>query len=218
MTGRKRRRGFSLLEALLALLLASVLFGGISLYTGTWLQRWQGLVQRGGHEDMIAVVLDRIVEDLEAAQPIFVTEGIDRLVSFDGRVDMVTFLRPALGYEARAGLDRITYASGSVGGSAALMRLRRGYGAGFQGGGGEDLPLMRGAFGIGFAYAGPDGTFQEEWTSQTRLPSMVRIEITGGGRQGARQYGFARMRVEMPAYCGTPQSLGPCIERAGAGS
>ena len=213
--GRASSRGFSLLEALLALLLASILFGGISLYTGTWLKRWQGLVLRGGHEDMIAVVLDRIVEDLEAAQPIFVTESFGRHVSFDGRADSVTFLRPALGYEARAGLDRITYMTGSVSGSPALLRLRRGFGPGPQGGGGEDLPLMRGAFGLAFAFAGDDGAFLTEWNSQTRLPGMVRVEITGEGADRARQYGFARMRVVMPAYCGTPQTLAGCIEQAG---
>lgn len=215
---RSRSGGFTLLEALLALLLASILFGGISLYSGSWLKRWQGLVQRGGEEDMVAVVLDRIVEDLEAAQPIFVTVGFDRNVSFEGAGDSVTFLRPALGYEARAGLDRITYGGGSVGGEAALLRMRRGLGAGPQVGGGEDLPLMRGRFVLSFAYAGDDGVFTDGWSNRSSLPRMVRVEIAGEGGGRTRQHAFARLRIEMPAHCGTPQTLAECIERARSGS
>ena len=64
---RQSRRGFSLLEAIVALLLASILFGGISLYTGSWLTRWRDLIASGSRTDMAAIILDRLVEDLEAA-------------------------------------------------------------------------------------------------------------------------------------------------------
>ncbi len=43
MTGTRRARaGFTLIEALASLVLATLLFAGLALYTGTWLRQWQG--------------------------------------------------------------------------------------------------------------------------------------------------------------------------------
>src|SRR5690606_917573 len=113
---RNAQGGFTLIEALVSLLLATVPFGGLPLYSGTWLRHWQGMIDRGGREDTVAVILDRMVEDLEAAQPIYSNRnGGPTAVRFAGSAEMVTFVRPALGYEARAGLDDITYLVGLAG-------------------------------------------------------------------------------------------------------
>lgn len=219
-TGRSsRRRGFTLLEAILALVLASLLFASVSLYTGTWLLDWQRLVARGGQEDVVAIVLDRLVEDIEEAQPFLVSEiGGERII-FEGSADRLTFLRPALGFEARAGLDQITYHTGPVGSSMAIVRSRRNYGLpDVQGGAGEDLPLIRGAVTLAFSYAGPDGGLMPEWTDRHRLPVLVRVEISGASPRPWRQSAYARLRVEMPANCGTEAALAECLSRLQPGS
>ncbi|WP_028033010.1 type II secretion system protein J [Chelativorans sp. J32] len=213
---RKRsvRDGFTLIEALASLVLATMLFGGLSLYTGTWLRHWQGMIARGGQEDTVAVILDRMVEDLEAAQPGYSNSGGATEVRFTGHADKVTFVRPALGYERRAGLDDITYSMGRAGADAALIRARRDH---MMGEGGEDLPLVRGDLKLSFSYAGPDGALNPEWTSTNRMPSLVRIEISGSSPRPWRQWAYARLRVELPARCGAAQALAPCLQRYGNG-
>lgn len=213
---RSAQAGFTLIEALVSLLLATILFGGLSLYTGTWLRHWQGMIDRSGREDTVAVILDRIVEDLEAAQPIYNNpEGAPTAIGFTGNSEMVTFVRPALGYEARAGLDDITYSMGRTETEKALIRARRDH---LENTGGEDLPLVRGDLKLSLSYAGPDGALNPEWASTNRLPSLVRIEISGRSPRPWRQWAFARLRVELPAHCGAGEALARCMQRYGIGS
>ena len=211
---RSAQGGFTLIEALVSLLLATILFGGLSMYTGTWVRHWQGMIDRGGREDTVAVILDRMVEDLESAQPIDSDPNSAIIaVRFDGSAESVTFVRPALGYQARAGLDDVTYSIGQAGSDRALIRVRRDH---LATSGGEELPLMRGDLKLSFSYAGPDGEFNPEWTSTTRLPSLVRIELSGSSPRPWEQSAIARLRVEMPAHCGAGEALARCLQRYGS--
>lgn len=211
MTKRSaRRRGFTLLEALLALLLATVLFAGIALYTGSWAGQWQRITLLGARQDIAATVLDRMVEEIEAALPLLVVDGADVRGTFEGDAGQVTFVRPALGFEPRAGLDRVAYQSGAIDGERAIMRLRRNYGA-EAGSGGEDLPLMRGDAALQFSYAGPDGAFTESWSGMRRLPWLIRIEISGTTPRPWRQVAYARPRAELPASCATAEEADECL-------
>lgn len=171
------------------------------------------MIDRGGREDTVAVILDRMVEDLEAAQPIYSNpNGGVTAVRFAGSAETVTFVRPALGYEARAGLDDITYSMGQAGTDSAIIRARRDH---LVSTGGEDLPLVRGDLKLTFHYAGPDGVLNPGWTSTNRLPSLVRIEISGNSPRPWRQWAFARLRVELPAHCGAGEALARCLQRYG---
>ena len=210
---QRRRRGFTLLEALLALVLATLLFGGIALYTGTWLQQWERLVQRGTQEDVVAIVLDRIVEDLEETQPVYAKDAMGERIVFEGGAQSVTFLRPALGFEPRPGLDRVTYLNGAFGGGPAIMRSRRDFDPSDRGGEGEDLPLIRGNVQLEFAYAGADGTSSASWSDSKRLPSLIRVELSGERPRRWRQFAYARLRVEMPANCGAKDAFAACRDR-----
>lgn len=209
---RNARAGFTLIEALASLVLATMLFGGLALYTGTWLRQWHGMIVRSGREDTVAVVLDRMVEDLEAAQPVYSDQGVEGAVRFTGSGDTVSFVRPALGYEARAGFDEVTYSIGRAGDDRALIRARRDYTTGEDG---EELPLARGDLSLSFSYAGPDSPLSPEWTTANRLPSLVRIEISGNSPRPWRQWAYARLRVELPARCGAADALTQCLQRYG---
>lgn len=216
------RRGFTLLEALLALLLASLLFAGIAFYTSGWTRQWSEVFLSGSRQDAAAIVLDRIVEEIEAAQPALVRDGPMVRSAFAGTSGAVTFVRPALGFEARAGLDRVTYTSGMAGAEKAIVRQRRGYDplprfAGGGGGGGEDLPLLRGDVAISFQYAAANGDLGDEWQNRSSLPHLVRIEISGTSPRQWRQTAYARPRIEWPAYCATDELSAQCRAVAGGG-
>src|SRR5690606_41254110 len=106
----------------------------------------------GGRGGTVAVVLVWMVGEREAAQPIYSNrDGGPAAVRFAGSAEMVTFVRPALGYEARAGLDDITYSLGQAGTDRAIIRARRDH---LVGTGGEDLPLVRGDLMLTLRYAG----------------------------------------------------------------
>lgn len=211
----RRRRGFTLLEALLALMLALLLVGALSLYTGTWLRQWGALIARGTQEDVVAIVLDRIVEDLEEAQPVYVRDGQGERVEFTGSAGSVSFLRPALGFDARAGLDRVTYLNGRADAGPAIVRSRLGYDPRGPSSAGEDLPLIRGDMRLAFTYSGLDGAQSSEWNDPRRLPVLVRVEISGRTPRPWQQFSYARLRVEMPANCGTPATIEACKARMG---
>ncbi len=212
MTGTAIRggRGFTLLEALVALLLAAILFAAVALYAGSWLGTWSRLTGRGAQEDIVAIVLDRIVEDLEEAQPYYQRGLGGEQIAFTGEEGAVTFVRPALGFNARPGLDRVTYLNGQVGRETAVLRSRRDFA---DTGGGEDLPLIRGVVRVSFAYAGADGSLSGQWSNPTRLPSMVRVELSGSSPRPWRQSGYALIRAEMPANCGSKDSFAACRAR-----
>ena len=207
---RQSRRGFSLLEAIVALLLASILFGGISLYTGSWLTRWRDLIASGSRTDMAAIILDRLVEDLEAAQPFAKDDG-GTAVLFEGSENSITFLRPALGYNARAGIDRVTYLRANVGGDPAIVRSRRDHGD--QRSGGEDLPLIRGPIRLSFTYTAAGGKTYPEWHNRSTLPELINVAISGTEPRPWKEFAVARLRVDMPANCGTADAFQECMLR-----
>ena len=203
-----RSRGFTLVEALVALVLATLLFGGIALYTGTWLRSWGSIVERGARQDTVAVVLDRMVEDLESAQPIYTNGALTGGVVFEGEADRISFVRPALGYGPRAGLDDVTYHNGQVGRELAVVRSRRGFPP--AGGGGEDLPLIVGDARLSFAYATGTGELESRWKHTDRLPSVVRITLSCTSPLPWSQSTLARPRAEVPASCGAKDQYAEC--------
>ena len=170
---------------------------------------------RGGQEDVVAVVLDRIVEDLEETQPIYVKEPVGEHVIFTGNADSVTFLRPALGFDARAGLDEVTYLNGRAGAQAAIIRSRRDFDPKGPTATGEELPLIRGDMRLDFSYADANGNQASTWSDARRLPVLIRVEISGATPRRWQQFAYARLRVEMPANCGTPATLATCKARMG---
>ena len=207
---RTSKRGFTLIEALLALLLASILFAGIALYTGSWAGQWHRITLLSANQDVAAIVLDRMVEEIEAAQPALIFDGGAVAGTFEGNAQSVSFVRPALGFERRAGLDRVTYGYGSIDGEPAIMRMRRDYGPDAARGG-KDLPLIRGDVRLSLSYRAADGAFVDEWTDQRALPSLVRIEISGSSPRPWQQAAYARPRAEMPAACATQELVQECL-------
>jgi len=211
MSGARKaaRRGFTMIEALAALSLALLLFGSIALYTGTWLSHWERIIAMSSRADNVAVVLDRVVEDIESTAAMYASADAGRgAVVFEGLDDRLSFVRPALGYGPRAGADRITYLNGAVDGTSAIMRLRRDHGG--QASGGEDLPLLRGGPTIRFTYAGNDGEFLDAWGDSSSLPQVIRIEIAGEKPRPWSRAAFALIRSEWPAFCGRQDMLDQC--------
>jgi general secretion pathway protein J len=192
------RRGFSLIEALAALAMSAMLFAAVAQFTGVWFTRWRDIVMTTGRQDQVLVVLDRITDDIEAAVPVFGPNGAPQLL-FDGRADRLTFARHALGFNQRGGVDAVTYAMGDAGGRRALIRSRRTANA--QGAAGEDLPLLRSDVSVAFAYGARDGTELQAWSDPDRLPSFIRVTLSGTVPAPWNRSAVMHLRALWPEAC-----------------
>src|SRR5258705_216438 len=67
IASRSQRAGFTLIEALLATLLMAIIMGALAQMTSQWLRSWDRGFTRIQSVDLLAVGLDRLVEDGAAA-------------------------------------------------------------------------------------------------------------------------------------------------------
>ena len=81
--------GFTLLEALVAVALMSVLLATLATVTAQWMPSWKAGFDRVERADLLGLGLDRIVADLAAAE--FVSPGGENARPlFDGTPSSVT--------------------------------------------------------------------------------------------------------------------------------
>jgi general secretion pathway protein J len=210
---RAPRAGFALLEALAALALSLMLFAGLSLVTSGWMQRWVGIAERGETADVAATVLDRMVEDLEAARFLVDLAQQRAPAEFTGEADAVVFVRPALGFEPRAGLEEIRYRVATETGIVTLVRERRDYFPGGGQGAFVPLPLMEARLSLAFRYIDHEGEAQARWFGRPRLPTRIEIELSVPGPHGTRRVAVARPRITWPIACVPEEQRQPCEER-----
>src|ERR1700752_3985313 len=101
---RASERGFTLIEAIVALALMGLVLSALASITAQWLPNWNrgiGRIQRG---EAIGIALQRIAEDLAAAE--YTPANRDsRRPLFDGTELSITFVRTAMGPNIGPGLD-----------------------------------------------------------------------------------------------------------------
>src|ERR1700675_3174420 len=101
--------GFTLLEALIAVALMSMLLAMLATVTAQWMPAWKAGFDRVQGADLLGLGLDRIVADLAAAE--FVSPGGENARPlFEGTASSVTFVRSAIGPNASAGLEIVRLA------------------------------------------------------------------------------------------------------------
>src|SRR5271155_2597997 len=101
---QSRNAGFTLVEALVATLLMSVILAALATVTAQWLPSWNRGFTRLQGVQLLAVGLDRLTDDLSAAQFISVGPGNGPPL-FDGDDLSVIFVRTTLAPSADAGLQ-----------------------------------------------------------------------------------------------------------------
>ncbi|MEA2907877.1 MAG: ral secretion pathway protein [Alphaproteobacteria bacterium] len=173
--------GFTMIEALIATALMVAILTALATVTAQWLPNWNRGFARVQRSELLSFGLERIVSDLAAAE--FVpphNKTKDPL--FDGGEISVTFVRSALGPNARPGLEVIRLAEVSEGNGLTMVRLRAPF-VPLE----PTLPvnpqlkffdpvmLVRAPYRITFAYAGPDRVWKTTWRESNQLPRAVRI-------------------------------------------
>src|ERR1700730_14125536 len=134
---------------------------------------------RGRRAERLAIGLDRIVADLSVAEMVPVNSDA-KAPLFEGSELAVTFLRTAVGPNARPGLEIIRLVEKADSQGLAMVRERAPF-APMPSDGQirfvDQVVLIRAPFRVTFSYAGPDQVWQPDWRGQMQLPEKIRIAV-----------------------------------------
>ena len=180
---RAASRGFTLIEALIAIVLMSVILAALASITSQWLPNWNRGVARVQRSELVSIALDRLIADIGASE--FISPNRDtKAPIFDGTEFSLTLVRSAVGPNAGSGLEIVRIAEINDKGQLLLVRSTRPFAplavgttslrqADFA----NPVVLLRSPYQVSFAYAGRDGIWKKEWLNVDQLPAAVRLTI-----------------------------------------
>jgi len=195
--------GFTLVEALAALVLMGLVLTALATATGQWIPNWSRGFARVQQSELLASALNRIVADLAVAE--FVPPSRDtRQPLFEGTERSVMFLRTALGPNTGPGLDIISIKETAERAGLALVRSRTAFApsASAQRGFEDPVTLLRAPYRISFSYSGRDGVWRSSWLDASALPTAVRLIVrdTATGKTLSASTA-ALIHTQVPAAC-----------------
>ncbi len=215
-----RARGFTMIEALLSVLLMTVIVATLATVTSQWMRSWSRGVSRAQNVDVLTVGLDRIVADLSAAEVVS-SQGAEGAPDFEGTETAVRFVRTSFGPASVPGLETVSIAEVSDERGWMIARSSAGFAPGLERAATASPAVLARGYRISFAYAGIDGNWRSSWSRSPSLPRMVRIRVSGGGLPTIST--IAPIRAELPARCaavrppvGCPGAAAQNPEDAGA--
>ena len=205
--------GFTLVEALLAVLLMSIVMAALASVTAQWLPSWDRGVGRLQRIEAVADGLDRLAGDIAAAE--IVSAGRNAPPLFDGGELSVAFVRTILSPNAAGGLEIVRIAELSDERGPVLVRSTAPFTPNVTGGADSisfvnPVALIRTPYRVTFSYAGPDRVWHDTWHQQTLLPRAVRVRLRDAATSTTLAVSTtALIHAELRASC---------IARTGAGA
>src|ERR1700744_2266592 len=215
---RASERGFTLIEAIVALALMGLVLSALASITAQWLPNWNRGLSRIQRSEMIGIALQRIGADLAAAE--YVPANRDsRRPLFDGSELSVTFVRTALGPNVGPGLDVVRLGETTDRKEFVTVRSRAKFAPlpsesslSEQIHFGDPVVLLRKPFRLSFAYAGPDRIWKNAWHDQDKLPAMIRLTVRESGSERVLSIStITPVHVQVSSDC--VQTVGGCDDR-----
>lgn len=221
---RSQCAGFTLVEALAATVVMSMILAALAMITGQWLPSWDRGAARLQHAALMTIGLDRLTDDLAAAA--FISADVaDKAPLFIGAAQSVTFVRTRLAPNAGPGLEVVRIAQISDDTGSAVVRSTAPLPTGSASADGESLifsnpvVMLRGPFQLAFSYAGSDRIWRDNWTGAPQLPRAVRVLLRDRATSTVLAASTSTLiRAELPARCAWPASAGACPELGGLAS
>jgi len=202
---RRRTAGFTLIEALAAILLMGMVLAAFATITAQWLPNWNRGFARVQRTELLDIAIERLVGDLAAAEFVSADRTTTRPL-FEGSELAVAFVRTALGPNTRAGLEIVRIAETADHQGSMLVRARAPFvpvatavgQANFT----DPVVLLRAPYRLTFAYAGPDRVWKNAWLGAPELPSAVRLTVRDAATQRALSVSTATViHTQLPAEC-----------------
>jgi general secretion pathway protein J len=214
--GRSREAGFTLIEMLIATVLMVAILGALATVTAQWLPNWNRGFARVQRTELASVGLERIVADLAAAE--FITPySRAKAPFFDGAELSVTFVRSALGPNARPGLEIVRIAGTADQRGLAMVRVSAPFrplapdGSGAAPAFGDPVVLVRAPYQVSFSYAGPDRVWRGTWRDVATLPTAVRVLLRDAATaQTLAVSTAATVHVNLSAACVRAKDAASC--------
>jgi general secretion pathway protein J len=212
-------RGFTLLEALVAVALTGLVLGMIGTVTAQWLPAWSLGFARLQRADLVALAAERMAADLASAEFVSLDPKSQR-ASFDGTPTAVAFVRSRLGPNAEKGLEIIKIAEEEEAKGSVVVRSRAPFALIGQASGGsgataftDRIALLRHPYRVTFAFADATKLWRGVWRDMSVLPTAVRISIVDESKSRAPFLStVALLHVSIAAVCSrTPSAFG-CLE------
>jgi len=207
--------GFTLIEVLLATLLMTVILSALATVTAQWLPNWNRGMARVQRAERLAIGLERAVADLSVAELVPLNADTKKPV-FEGSEFAVTFVRTAVGPNARPGLEIVRLIEKADAQGLALVRERAPFmpmAADAEIRFTDQVVLIRSPFRVVFSYAGPDRAWQPIWRDQTQLPRAIRVAIRENATGRVLAVSSAAIpRITAPAECVRAKDTGDCFK------
>jgi general secretion pathway protein J len=209
--------GFTLVEALVAMVLMGMVLASLATITAQWLPSWNRGFARVQNAEHLSLVLDRLAGDLAAAEFVTLNRSNPRPM-FEGAELGVTFVRSAIGPNARGGLDIVQIAEMADRLGPVLVRARTPFVPAdkVEGPFTDPVVLLRPPYRITLSYAGADRAWKGTWSGARELPSAVRFTIRDGVSERTLLASTATViHTQLPALCANSDDERRC-GRSGA--
>jgi general secretion pathway protein J len=217
-----RVAGFTLVEALAATLLMSIILAALATITAQWLPNWNRGFHRVQRAELVDIAIERMVADLAAAEFIPPDRKNPRPL-FEGSELSVTFVRSAFGPNSGSGLEIVRIAEAADRLGPALVRARARFvptvSPADQTFFSDPVVLLRAPYRVTFAFAGPDQVWTTSWVGVPRLPSAIRLAIRDAATGQALAVSTATtVHAQVPAECVTKKDGHECGRRSRDGA
>jgi general secretion pathway protein J len=214
-------RGFTLIEAIIALALTGLVLSALANITAQWLPNWNRGLGRVQRSETIGIALQRIGADLAAAEYVPANRNSHRPL-FEGSELSVTLVRTALGPNAGPGLDVVRLGETTERREFVTARSRARFAPLPDGSSlseqlhfSDPVVLLRAPFRLSFAYAGPDRLWKNTWHEAGKLPAMVRLTVRDAASERVLSVStIAPVHVQVPSNC--TQADGKCDDKPDA--
>jgi general secretion pathway protein J len=211
---RAGEAGFTLIEVLVATLLMTVILAALATVTAQWLPNWNRGMARVQRAERLAFGLQRVVADLSVAEMVPIN-GDAKGPLFEGSELAVTFVRTAVGPNARPGLEIVRFIEKADDQGLALVREPAPFvpmppDAQIQFS--DQVVLIRLPYRVTFSYAGADQVWQPDWRGQLQLPDMIRIAVRDSATgQVLSVSSAAVLHVNAWAACARSKNASACL-------
>jgi general secretion pathway protein J len=175
--------GFTLVEALVSVVLMATVLAALATVTAQWLPNWNRGFVSVQRNQLLELGLERLVADLSAAEYVPPSGGTTHPL-FVGAELSVTFVRTAIGPNKRPGLEIVRIAETADEHGSVLVRTRAPFApvarddrSGPPPNLGDPVVLLRAPYRVSFSYAGENRAWKSTWRNEARLPRAVRFII-----------------------------------------